>query len=74
MIRLESIIDKESRAYYYFYRLQYLVKKYGIRLSKEFTINDNPNELEIEYFIQKKCLSSHKHDKFYQGYLCYIRS
>jgi hypothetical protein len=47
-------------------KLQNLVNNYGIKLSKNYTVDDDPNEMETEYNIHKDKIKKETNVKFYK--------
>ncbi|XWV26989.1 hypothetical protein QJ857_gp0060 [Tupanvirus soda lake] len=65
----ETPQEKRQRAREIYAALMELVEKYGIELSRKFTINDDPDELQKEYDMHKEMRNKINQVKFYKQIL-----
>ena len=62
---VETPEERRSRARDAYSNLQDLVDKYGVKLSKKFTLNDDPNEMEEEYKMHHERRNKNNQVRFY---------
>jgi len=68
----ETPEQKRARAREAFTKLQDLVEKYNIQLTRQFSVHDDPDEMEDEYDIQKERRNKTNQVKFYKQVLLNI--
>lgn len=68
----ETAEERRARAIDEYWKLQDLVEKYGVQLTKHYTPNDDPDEMRIEYDLQKSRRHKTNQVKFYKNVLLNI--
>ena len=69
---IETPEERRARAREEYSKLQDLVEKYGVKLSKPYTIDDDPDELRAEYDMLKERRHKNNQVKFYKSILLNI--
>ncbi|AEQ60635.1 hypothetical protein [Acanthamoeba polyphaga mimivirus] len=69
---IETPEEKRARAREAYAKLEELVENYSVQLSRTYTIDDDPNELEAEYQMQKDKRSKKTQVQFYKQILLNI--
>lgn len=70
--QVETNEEKRARSREAYSNLQSLVEKYNVKLSKPFTVNDDPDEMEAEYKMHKDRRAKNNQVKFYKQILLNI--
>ena len=70
--RIETPEERRARGRDAYAQLENLVKKYGVQLSKHYTIDDDPDEMEEEYKMRKEMRNKEVQVKFYKQVLLNI--
>ncbi|BCS83092.1 hypothetical protein QLL95_gp1031 [Cotonvirus japonicus] len=71
---IETPEEKRARARDAYAQLQELVEEHGVELNKKYSIDDDPDELEAEYKMQRDKRNKKNKVKFYKGVLINIIS
>ncbi|AQN68262.1 hypothetical protein [Saudi moumouvirus] len=71
---IETPEEKRARAREAYSKLQDLVEKYGVKLTREFTIDDDPDTMEAEYDMHKERRNKTNQVKMYKQILLTIIS
>lgn len=66
---IETPEQKRARQRETYSKLQDLVKKYNIKLSRDYTIDSDPDEMEAEYVMHKEQRNKTNQVKFYKSIL-----
>lgn len=66
---IETPEQKRARQRETYSKLQDLVKKYNIKLSRDYTIDSDPDEMEAEYIMHKEQRNKTNQVKFYKSIL-----
>jgi hypothetical protein len=66
---IESQEERRARARDAYSKLEELVDKYGIKLTKRYTIDDDPDEMEMEYKMHRDRRNKSNQVKFYKQIL-----
>lgn len=69
---VETPEERRARARDAYSKLQDLIEKYQIQLTKNYTIDDNPDEMEAEYKMHKERRNKYNQVKFYKQILLNI--
>jgi hypothetical protein len=65
----ETSAERRTRAIKAYNKLQDLVEKYEVKLTRPYTINDDPNEMEEEYIMHKEYCDRKNHVRMYKNIL-----
>jgi hypothetical protein len=71
---IETPEEKRARSREMYYKLQDLVERHGIKLSRFYTIDDDPDIMEEEYKMHKERRNKNNKVKFYKNILLNIVS
>ncbi len=66
---VETAEERRARAREEFTKLEDLVEKYGVTLTRRFTVNDDPDEMAEEYKMHKDRRNKNNQVKFYKQIL-----
>lgn len=66
---VETVEEKRRRGIEYYSKLQDLKNRYGISLTREFTIDSDPDEMQAEYEMHKQRRNKENQVKFYKQML-----
>lgn len=70
--RTETPEERRARARDAYAQLENLVKKHGVQLSKRYTVDDDPDEMEDEYRMRREMRNKEVQVKFYKQILLNI--
>ena len=68
-VAIETVEQRRARAREAYSNLQDLVERYGVKLSRNYTIDDDPDEMEEEYKSNRDKRHKNNQIKFYQRVL-----
>ena len=71
-VAIETVEQRRERAREAYSNLQDLVERYGVKLSRNYTIDDDPDEMEKEYKSNRDKRHKNNQIKFYQRVLLIV--